>query len=278
MHISILFVTPIITYQTTNPTTEKLTLSLLFSQHLAAYLWVDTVSSLAVKGAFYQLDNWGDASFIETFLDTCVGSVSKEQPVQVCFDAPQLSMIPIAQYDRAKLDLLHKSSFPFDPSTMLLHESFSAWQFYLGYAVPTALFRALESRYSDMKYRHAVKLALRDHSTDEVQGALFVQVGITQLTVVLCRGGRLLFCGSFSYQTEMDALYYLIRLSEAHALSRENLQVFYSGLVDPSSRLQQELSNYFLNLNTVSSAIQFADQSPLPLYFTLLSNNSLCVS
>jgi hypothetical protein len=76
----------------------------------------------------------------------------------------------------------------------------------------------------------------------------------------------------------MDALFYLLRLADSHDLPTEGLEVYLSGLIDPSSRLFLELSNYFLNLSIIPSSIQFDSDLPSANYFTLLSNNSLCVS
>ena len=269
---------PFFSYEAADQTADKLTLSLLVSQQVAAYLWIDSVTQKANKGAFFQLDNWDSETYIDQFLDICVRDVETPQTVQVCFDAPQQSMMPIALYDRIKLDALHKAAFPFNPSTFLVHESFSSWQFYLGYAVPTTLFRKLENRFPAMKYRHTIKLLLNNYAGTDVAGALYIQVGISQLTLVLCRSGRLLFSGSFAYQTEMDALFYLLRLADSHNLPTEDLEVYLSGLIDPSSRLFLELSNYFLNLSAIPSSILFDSDLPSTNYFTLLSNNSLCVS
>lgn len=76
----------------------------------------------------------------------------------------------------------------------------------------------------------------------------------------------------------MDALFYLLRLADSHNLPTEDLEVYLSGLIDPSSRLFLELSNYFLNLSAIPSSILFDSDLPSTNYFTLLSNNSLCVS
>jgi len=88
----------------------------------------------------------------------------------------------------------------------------------------------------------------------------------------------LLFHGYFDYQHEMDALYYLLKLAAAHDISTTSLQILVAGLIDPSSRLYEEFSNYFLHVVPFANAIQFAKEAPSPHYFALLSNHSLCVS
>lgn len=265
-------------YQSTHPSAEKVTLSLLFGQHMAAYLWVDAVSQQAQRGAFYQLAHWEKESFIEEFLKECLLDNKAPVSVQISFDAPHITQIPVVQYDHSKLELLHKAAYPYSPHMLCLHESYASWQFYLGYAVPENLFRTLESRFSDLKYYHAIKWLLKDsHATNDA-GAFLVQVGIAQLSIALCRNGRLLFTGYFNYQHEMDAVYYLLQLTTKHNLSTSTVQLSLAGLIDPTSRLYEELSNYFQLIQTAESSIQFSEAAPPSHYFMLLSNNPVCVS
>jgi len=271
-------VIPLFSYQSEQQTAEKLTLSLLFGQHLAAYLWIDAVSQTAIKGAFYQINLWNTDSSIEEFLTTSIPTTSTAYPVQVCFDASQIVQMPIAKYDRSKLDLLQKVAYPYNPGMYALHESFASWQFYLSYNVPAYLFNKLESQFADLKYFHTIRMLLMDRHIPDEAGAFFVHVGIAQLSIVLCRGGRLLFVGYYNYHHEMDAVFYLLKLTVAHDLSSASVQLSLAGLIDPFSRLYEEFSNYFLHVKPFASTIQFAGAAPPAHYFTLLSNHSLCVS
>ncbi|MBM3412690.1 MAG: DUF3822 family protein [Bacteroidetes bacterium] len=278
MHSSISKVTPLFSYQSEKQTAEKLTLSLLFGQHLAAYLWVDSVSQTALKGAFYQIDHWNNNNFIEEFLTISLPTTSTSYTVQVCFDASQLVQMPIANYDQSKLNLLQKVAYPHNPSMRSLHESFASWQFYLSYHVPAYLINKLESQFVDLNCFHTANwLLMNRHASDEA-GEFLVHVGIAQLSIVLCKGGRLLFVGYYDYQHEMDAVFYLLKLAAAHDLSTASVQLSLAGLIDPSSRLYEEFSNYFLQVKPLASTIQFTGDAPSAHYFTLLSNHSLCVS
>jgi len=275
---SIIIVTPLFAYQSEQQTAEKLTLSLLFGQHLAAYLWIDANSQKALKGAFYQISHWNSGDFIDEFLANCLPCSTPSFSVQVCFDAPQLVQMPIVQYDRSKLDSLQRVAYPYNPELLFLHESFASSQLYLSYAVPVNLFNKVTSQFPDLNYFHAARILLKEHHTNNDAGCFFVHIGIAQLSVVLYRGDRLLFHGYFDYQHEMDALYYLLKLAAAHDISTTSLQILVAGLIDPSSRLYEEFSNYFLHVVPFANAIQFAEEAPSPHYFALLSNHSLCVS
>lgn len=265
-------------YPPTSHSADKLLLSLLFGQHMAAYLWIDPLTQQPVKGAFFQLENWDSESFIDDFLAECGLDSDTPFSVQVCFDAPQITQMPVAQYERSKLDLLQKVTYPHQNTLLFLHESFANWQFYLCYAVPTILFRTLESRFSDLTYYHAIKGLLKDSSANQDAGVIHLHVGIDQVLIVLSRSSRLLFTGYFNYQHEMDIVYYLLRLTAAHGLSTDTVQLLLAGLVDPASRLFEEISNYFLHVQTTDNSVRF-DTEALPAhYFTLLTNNPVCAS
>ena len=66
---------PFFSYEAADQTAGKLTLSLLFSQQVAAYLWIDSVTQKANKGAFFQLDNWDSETYIDQFLDISLRDV-----------------------------------------------------------------------------------------------------------------------------------------------------------------------------------------------------------
>jgi hypothetical protein len=272
------FVKLLFSYPPTPHSADKLLLSLLFGQHMAAYLWIDPLTQQPVKGAFYQLENWDGESLIDDFLSECGLDSDTPFSVQVCFDAPQITQMPVAQYERLRLDLLHKVTYPHQNTLLFLHESFANWQFYLCYSVPTILFRTLESRFSDLTYNHAIKGLLKDSSPNIVAGVIQLHVGIEQVLIVLSRNNRLLFTGYFNYRQELDIVYYLLRLSAAHGLSTDTVQLLLAGLIDPSSRLFEEISNYFLHVQTTDNSV-CSDTEALPAhYFTLLTNNPVCAS
>ena len=72
-------------------------------------------------------------------------------------------------------------TFPFQPNAILLQESYADWQFYLGYLVPTTIFRAVESKFPTCQIKHSVKSMLSNLPTNLLFSTIFLEVGIQQL-------------------------------------------------------------------------------------------------
>ena len=191
---------------------------------------------------------------------------------------PWLSLKTIAKYEKIALQNQLQLTFPFQPNSLFLQESYADWQFYLGYLMPTAIFRAIESKYPNCQFKHAFKPMLSNLPPRDLDYTIFIEVSIQQMDLLVFRADQLVFCGTFHYTTEQDALFYLLKICQEYSFEIAEVQLQLSGLVDHSSKLYAELSSYFLNVIFRRNSIDWSSTSFPSHYFTLLTNNLPCVS
>ena len=87
----------------------------------------------------------------------------------------------------------------------------------------------------------------------------------------------MLLAQTFQYKTPSDVVYYLIKACSQNSLSRKDVKVQLTGLIEKESFLYKELNQYFLNLEFRKAAWNSENEFPAH-YFTSLNDLAKCVS
>lgn len=255
-------------------TTAELSIGL--SKQLASFIVLDQISGKPRALSFFEVEEWGQNS-ISTFLEYCsnLGSYSSIQ----LFVAPtEQTLLPISQFEKEALRQHHQLTLPNISDSVFLHESYADWQFYVGYSIPSAVLQAIKTAFPSCGIKHVFKPILYNLPERIVEGTLCIDVCVQQFSIVLFRGHQLLFCNTFSYTSEFDTLYFLLKICRENLLQTSDVQVFLSGLIDSSSKLYAELGSYFRQLAFRENDKDWSDIDLPTHYFTVLSNNLQCVS
>lgn len=267
---------PLFSFKSIATVPQKLDLSIGLCNQLASFVVVDSVGGAPVELSFFEVDSWSQHT-VTLFLDQ-FSPIYEYSSVQVSYASPQHTLLPIAKYEKIALQNQLQLTFPFQPNSLFLQESYADWQFYLGYLMPTAIFRAIESKYPNCQFKHAFKPMLSNLPPRDLDYTIFIEVSIQQMDLLVFRADQLVFCGTFHYTTEQDALFYLLKICQEYSFEIAEVQLQLSGLVDHSSKLYAELSSYFLNVIFRRNSIDWSSTSFPSHYFTLLTNNLPCVS
>ena len=267
---------PLFSFRSSAEAPQKLDVAIGLSAKLASYVIVDAVAGNPVELSFFEIDNWNQNT-VSAFLDH-FSAHSEYSSVQVSYASPQHTLLPISKYEKIALQNQLQLTFPFQPNSILLQESYADWQFYLGYLVPATIFKAVESKFPACQIKHSFKSMFNNLPANNLTSTIFIEVGIQQLDLLVFRAGQLVFCGTFQYTTEQDALYFLLKICQEYSFELTEVRLQLSGLIDHSSKLYTELSSYFLNVTFRTNSKDWTLTNYPSHYFTLLTNSLPCVS
>jgi Protein of unknown function (DUF3822) len=252
-------------------------LGLQFGRSHVAYALKNRNTRQLYALGYVQVGHW-DATAFDNFTSSISTLLHPQQHVEIAYDLPELSMLPVSGFDEKKLQALHQSMYPFGGPAVFKTETMAEWQLCLGYPVPSPLYRGCEALFAQARVRHAFKLALDTAGQSGAQGKLLVDVGIEQFRVLLLKNNRLQFFQSFPYSSPADVLYYLLSVCEAQLVAPTEVEVVLTGLLEKDSALFRELWQYFTHVECRESVFEAVD-FPYPAhFFTTLNDLLLCAS
>lgn len=251
-------------------------LSIGLSKRLASFIVLDSISGAPRALSFFEVEEWGQST-ISAFLENC-SSLGSFSSVQLFVAPAEQTLLPISQFEKEVLRLHHQLTLPNTADSVFLHESYADWQFYLGYSIPSSVLYAIKNRFPSCGIKHTFKPILYNLPERVQEGTLCIDVSVQQFSIVLFRRHQLLFCGTFCYTSEFDALYFLLKICRENLLQPSEVQLSLSGLIDSSSKLYTELTSYFRHLAFRENDKDWSGIDLPAHYFTVLSNNLQCVS
>jgi hypothetical protein len=224
---------------------------------------------------YFAVENW-TAETIKILFDKLPMSESVYPTVEFAFETDEFTLFPVAGFQEDKLVDTHHALHPYFDQCIFKKDSLAEWQLYVGYTIPTLLMNALHNRYSEIRTRHYLKLALQQAGQSDMQGKLIVDIRPNHFFVLLLRNNRFLFAKGFHYETPADVLYYLLKICEDHLLSNSEAQLQLTGLIDKESILYHELRQYFAHIECREATWKSAQQDFPAHYFTSLNDLAKC--
>ena len=195
--------------------------------------------------------------------------------VIVCSAFPEAVLVPQNQYHQNHFFL----SVMFDkPGQIFLDDTIIEWQMVNMYALPGKIYETIMAEFPTAEFFHTYTPFLRnDNNLSDSQ--IFLHVTTQYLRVIVKKGQQLQLAQIYSYQSAMDATYYLLKICYEFHMNQDEVTLVLSGLITDDSGLYDELKNYFSQIQFVQPPFVAAPEKQQPDHlFSSLYNLTLCAS
>jgi len=200
--------------------------------------------------------------------------------VQVSYDHPGSVLVPFHFYDTDAANTLLNTMYGNIIGSSVISEPVNEWQIYNVYAVPNDVHDWVSRIFPSYKYRHNYTLAIGMIAADPADHIL-VDFSTDEFSFIVVKEGRLQIAQTLSYSSPEDILYYLLKACNEFSLSRGEIQLYISGLIEKESQLFRELYQYFLYTEFREPAwnMPSTEGNRYPAhFFTSLNDLARCVS
>jgi Protein of unknown function (DUF3822) len=197
--------------------------------------------------------------------------------VQVSYDHPASVLVPMPYHhgnEKALLNAMYGNTV----RSAIISEAVSAWQVYNVYTVPDDVHEWVGRIFPAYKYRHNYTLNMQ-MMQDTAADRIMIDFDTDEFSFLVIKENKLLLAQTLSYTTPEDILYYLLKTCNQFSLSREEVELFISGLIVKESQLYRELYQYFLNTRFRESVWTLPETNEYPAhFFSSLNDLSRCAS
>jgi len=110
---------------------------------------------------------------------------------------------------------------------------------------------------------------------------IVIDFSTDEFSFIIINESKLQIAQTLSYSSPEDILYYLLKACNEFSLSRGEIQLYVSGLIEKDSQLFKELYQYFLNTKFRESTWKThgAEENGYPAhFFTSLNDVARCAS
>jgi len=190
-------------------------------------------------------------------------------------------LIPSKLYHFEETKKLLQALYEKDQNTTI-SESVSEWQLYNAYNVPVSLHELLSRSFATGNFWHVYSVILKNRIDQHEGGKLVIDFKTDSFSVVVIKRQSILLAQIFSYSKPADMLYWLLKICKEFSLSRNEVMLSISGLIDQRSAMYKDLGQYFLNIEFASMANGVKLSHPFQEYpvhfFSSLYKLAACVS
>lgn len=200
--------------------------------------------------------------------------------VQICFDYPDSVLVPAEYHNENNGKSLVGTMYGNHTGLSVIGEPVKQWQLHNIYAVPTDVKNWIGRVFPSYRQAHHYTMALEMMPGDSTDH-LLIDFTPTDFSFIVMKENKVLIAQTLAYTTPEDILYYLLKTCNQFSLSRGEVQLFISGMIEKESQLYRELYLYFLNVSFREQSWKInsphADDYPAH-YFTSLNDLARCVS
>ena len=198
--------------------------------------------------------------------------------VQVSYDHPGSVLVPLPFYDAEAAKSVLSIMYGNIIGSSVISEPLNEWQIYNIYAVPNDVHDWVSRVFPSYKYRHNYTLAVGRLPADPADHIL-VDFTTDEFSFIVIKEGKLQIAQTLSYSSPEDILYHLLKACNQFSLSRGEIQLYISGLIEKESQLFRELYQYFLYTEFREPAWNVPDGNGYPAhFFTSLNDLAQCAS
>ncbi len=226
--------------------------------------------------AYITIENWNEeerANLFELYPD--LGGMYYE--VLIAFDFPESSLVPMKSVHNDDPGTILKAMYGINGLSSVISESVTGWQLNNIYALPADLKVWIQHKFPSARYWHQYSIGVRHSIASSASGTLLVDFRKDDFVLIVTGRNNILLAQTYEYSTPEDVLYALIKICKQFSLSREEVELQLSGLVDKQSALYKELYQYFINIH-FRNATWHTDSDYPAHFFTSLNDLALCVS
>jgi hypothetical protein len=167
---------------------------------------------------------------------------------------------------------------------LVLDEKIPWFEFHNVYRVPRQLHYLMQEKFPNARYWHFYSLQLKCYkmfTAKEELSFLKAYFYPDQLQVMICKRGQLQLIQHFPYHDSKDVLFSLLNCCHQLNMSREEVVLELSGMIEKKSALYEALEQYFLNIrfDSMEDSIRTTDEMlQYPKYFfSSLLKMAICV-
>jgi hypothetical protein len=200
--------------------------------------------------------------------------------VQLCYDHPASLLVPFEYHNPDNAKTLLNTIYGSNTGSSVISEAVDEWKLYTVYAVPSDVQEWLSRIFPGYKYRHHYSMAIKMMPPDSADH-LLIDFTPGEFSFIVLKENKILIAQTLTYTTPEDILYYLLKTCNQFSLSRGEVQLFISGMIEKESQLYRELYLYFLNVSFREPAwrMPFDDDNEYPThFFTSLNDLARCAS
>ena len=200
--------------------------------------------------------------------------------VQVSYDHSNSILVPVNYYDAEAAKTILGVMCGNIIGSSVISEPLNDRELYNIYAVPNDIHDWVSRVFPSYKYRHNYTLSVGRLPSDPADHIL-VNFTTDEFSFIVIKDGQLQIAQTLNYSSPEDILYHLLKACNQFSLSRGEIQLYISGLVEKESQLFRELYHYFLFAEFRDPAWQIpasASNSYPAHFFTSLNDLAQCAS
>jgi len=200
--------------------------------------------------------------------------------VQVCYDHPDSILVPAEYHQEAAQRSLLDTMYGCHVASSVVSEAVNEWKLYNVYAVPEGIREWIGRIYPSFNDRHHYTMTLEQMPKDPADH-LLIDFTPAEFSFIVLKENKILIAQTLAYTTPEDILYYLLKTCNQFSLSRGEVQLFISGMIEKESQLYRELYLYFLNVSFREPAWKIfsnEDNGYPAHFFTSLNDLARCAS
>lgn len=206
---------------------------------------------------------------------------SRYNRVFIAYDSCESVFVPSSVYNNDDIQLQLQVIYGKDVQTAVVSENLPEWNLYNVYRLPAKLRNDVQMKFVNGNSLHFYSVMLKNFKS-QGSSSMAVDFRTDDFTVMIFREGKVLLARSFSYTAPEDILYYLLKICNELGLSRQELIVTLSGLIEKDSAIYRELYKYFIHLefDGLYGQVKLAEELKAhpDHYYSSISKLAACVS
>jgi hypothetical protein len=193
--------------------------------------------------------------------------LSRFHPAEIflIYNFPESNLIPekffSADMTRPVTDLIYGNL----SSDLVLDEKIPWFEFHNVYRVPARIHFLMQEKFERARFWHFYSLQLKCFkmfTAKEEPAYIKVFFYPDKMVVMVCKNGQLQLIQHFDYQDSKDVLYHLLNCCHQLNMSREEVVLEISGMIEKKSVLYEDLELYFLHIrfDSMEDSIRMTDE------------------
>ncbi len=212
--------------------------------------------------------------------------LSRFKPAEtfLVYNFPESNLIPekffSADMTRPVTDLIYGDLSP----DLVMDEKIPWFEFHNVYRVPAKIQSLMQDIFPTARCWHFYSLQLKCYkmfTSKEEPAYMKAFFYPDKMVLMVFKSGQLQLIQHFNYQDAKDVLYHLINCCHQMGMSREELVLEISGMIEKQSALYEDLELYFLNIrfDSMEDSIKITDElMQFPNhFFSSLLKMTICV-
>jgi hypothetical protein len=200
--------------------------------------------------------------------------------IQLSYDHPGSVLVPQPFNDTNLAKTILNTMYGLTVGAFVISEPVNEWQLNNVYAVPNDIQEWTGRMFPVHRFRHNYTLAIGMMSVDPADHIL-IDLNKDEFSFIVVKDGKLQIAQTLYYSSPEDILYYLLKTCNQFSLSRGEIQLFLSGLIEKESQLFKELYLNFINITFREPTwkIPAIEEKEYPdHFFTSLNDLARCAS